>query len=279
MFRQYLLTVTTFFLLISLSNLEGTEATSDSTARCRPLSEIKSGKLRIGVYNDDPYFSYVDPDTKKLAGFDADMARALTQEIMGDADKADFVIIDSEKRLEVLRDSKADMVIAELSMTDNRRDVVDFSDIYYVAGQSILVNVDSPFYSLEDLRGQTIGAAIGTTNEKHVKALFPNSKFIFFPSLSSGFQALKNRTIQALCIDDVMLIALKTHPQRILLDYRFVGGEISWENYGIAVNKGCYELLEAINQALKKIKADGRWQQIYDRNIGSVSRVSAGPPT
>lgn len=267
-------------LSLTIGRIEAVDTRTPSAPICRSMADIKaSGKLRIGVFNDDPYFSYIDPRTQKLEGFDADMARALTQEIMGDPNKADYIIVDSDNRLEVLRQGKADLVIAELSMNGKRRELVDFSDIYYVAGQSILVNADSPFQSLEDLRGQSIGAVVGTTNEETVKKVLPDTRLVIYPSLTSGFQALRGRRIQAFCIDDVMLIALKTHPQGILLDYRFIGGEISWESYGIAVNKGCHELLDAINAALKNIKKDGRWQKIYDQNIGQVSRVSAGPPT
>lgn len=276
--RVYFFTVLALFFAVA--PIDDIQAASDSSSVCRSLDTIKaSGKIRIGVYNDDPYFSYIDPTTQRLEGFDADLARAITEEIMGDPNKAEYIIIDSEKRLDLLKNGMADLVIAELSMTNQRRNIVDFSDVYYIAGQSILVNVDSPFHSLDDLRGQTVGAVIGTTNANNVQEILPNSKLKMFPSLTSGFQALRGRQIQAFCIDDVMLIALKAHPDRILLDYRFIGGEISWESYGIAVSKGCNTLLKAINDALHKIKSDGRWQHIYDENIGHVSRVSAGPPT
>jgi len=251
----------------------------ENVKKCHSLADIKSrGKLLVGVYNDNPYFSYMNPQSYQLEGFDVDMAHALAKEIMGDPNKLEFVVIDSKNRIDTLKQGKIDLILAELSMTQERRKIVDFSDIYYVAGQSILVNADSTYKSLKDLSGKTIGALSGSTNAEHAEDSLPDSKFIYFANLSSGFQALRQHQIQAFCIDDVMLLALRNDSQGVLQGYRFIGGEISWENYGIAVNKGCAELLDAVNQALQKIKSDGRWQKIYDENIGKISKVSAHPP-
>lgn len=260
-------------LALNTPEVQGTDAPL-SRSSSRTLEEIKqSGKLRIGIYYDDPYFSFMDLGTKRLNGFNADIARALAEEIMGDSSKVEFVVIDSERRLDPLKNGKADMVIAELSMTNQRKALVDFSDTYYIALQSVLVDVNSPFQSLKDLSGQTIGAVIGTVDGSVIESALPSSRLIMFSSIESGFQALKERKIQAFCIDDVMLIALKLHPGRMLLDYRFIGEEIAQGAYGVAVNKGSLDLLEAINDALKKIKSDGRWQEIYKRNIGEVTRT------
>lgn len=248
-------------------------------AKCHSLADIKSrGKLLVGIYNDDPYFSFMNPQTLQLEGFDVDVAHAIARELVGDPDKIEFAIVDSNNRLEALMKGKVDLVIAELSMTDKRREMVDFSDVYYVAGQSVLVNADSSYHVLSDLSGKVVGALAGSTNAEHVKKVLPDSKFVYFQNLSAGFQALRQQQIQAFCIDDVLLLALRDDSKRVLKDYRFIGGEISWESYGIAVNKGCTELLDAVNLAIRKIKSDGRWQKIYDANIGKISHVSARPP-
>ncbi|MEI8366514.1 MAG: transporter substrate-binding domain-containing protein [Parachlamydiaceae bacterium] len=247
--------------------------------KCNSIADIKErGKLLVGIYNDDPYFSFINPLTYQLEGFDVDVARAIAQEIMGNANKIEFVIVDSTDRLNALELGQVDLVIAELSMTEKRRATVDFSDVYYVAGQSVLVNADSSYQSLKDLKGKPVGALAGSTNAEHLRKALPDSTFVYFQTLSSGFQALRQQQIQAFCIDDVLLLALRDDSKRVLKDYRFIGGEILWESYGIAARKGCVELVDAVNQALKKIKSDGRWQQIYDANIGKISHVSASPP-
>ena len=252
---------------------------AEPEGKCHSVAEIKArGKLLVGIYNDDPYFSYIKPHTYELVGFDVDIAHALAQEIMGDPNKIEFVIVDSEDRIATLLEGKVDLIIAELSITNKRREMVDFSDVYYVAGQSVLVNSDSPYGVLKDLEGKNVGALSGTTNAIHAANALPGAKFVYFSNLSSGFQALRQGQIQAFCIDDVLLLALRSDSNGVLKGYRVIGGEISWESYGIAVTKGCTEFLNAINQAIAKIKKDGRWQQIYDRNIGSVSAVSARPP-
>lgn len=271
-------TITAIALALALSI--GSVSAAEGVAETYPsLVSIKNhGKLRVGVFNDDPYFSYINPTTGKLEGFDADIARALAKEMMGGDDKVEFVVIQSEDRLQALLDGKADLLIAELSMTDKRKSKVDFSDIYYVSGQSIVVRVDSPLQSLEDLKGQTLGAVWISANVKPAESALPNSRFLYFPNLRSGFEALRESKIQAFCVDDVMLMSLRTHPDRIMLNYRFIGNALSHENYGLAVKKGCTELLDAVNTALNKIKANGQWQEIYDRDIKIYSGVSARAP-
>ena len=263
-------------LALSFGSVSASEVGAET---CPTLASIKNhGKLRVGVFNDDPYFSYVNPITGELEGFDADIARALAKEMLGGDDKVEFVVIQSDDRLQALLDRKADILIAELSMTDKRKSMADFSDIYYVSRQTIVVRVDSPFQALEDLKGQSVGAVWISANVMPAANALPNSRFLYFPDLRSGFEALRESQIQAFCVDDVMLMSLRTHPDRIMLNYRFIGNAISHEKYGLVVKKGCTELLNAVNTALKKIKANGQWQKIYDSDIKIYSGVSASAP-
>jgi len=254
-------------------------AESQNNAHCPSLADIKKrGKLLVGTYTDDPYFSYKNSSTQQLEGFDIDMAHAIAQELLSDPNKIEFVSVSPQNRMTYLQTGNVDLVLAELSITKEREKQIDFSDVYYIAGQSILVKANGPFDTLYDLKGKTIGILQGTTNEENVKEVLPNSKYVFFKTLNDGFNALREGKIQGLSIDDVLLLGVKANAPSFFQDFRFIGGEYSLESYGIAVKKGCGELLQAINQALKNIKQDGRWQQIYDKNIGRVSQVSAHPP-
>ncbi len=263
-------------LCLSFASLSA-DAESDST--CATLSSILSrGRLLVGTYNDDPYFSYMNPKTFQLEGFDIDLSHALAKELLGDENKVEFVIVHPQNRLILLQEGKVDIVLAELSITKERQTQVDFSDVYYIAGQSLLVLANSAFNSLADLRNQTVGILSGTTNTTITTKFLPDATIARFDSLSAGFQALRQGQIQAFSIDDVMLLGLRENAPNYLQDYRFIGGELALESYGIAMKKGCKELQHTINRALGRIKKDGRWQKIYNHNIGQVSKVSARPP-
>ncbi len=259
-----------FFILTSADNPETCQST---------LLIKKRGKLIVGTYNDDPYFSYLNPKTYQLQGFDIDLAHAITHEMLGDKSKVEFIIINASNRISYLQERKVDLILAEMTINKERQQLVDFSDIYYMAGQSLLVKNDQPFHSLNDLENKNIGVISDSTNVDSVKHALPKAEIHLFNSLSSGFQALAQDQIQALCIDDVLLFALKGEDNNYIEGYRFVGGEISWEPYGIAVKRGCKDLLRNVNKILQKIKDDGRWQQIYDKNIKQVSNISARPPS
>lgn len=247
---------------------------------CPTLEEIKKrGRLIIGTYEDEPYFSYFNSVTNKLEGFDIDLAEELAQEILGDSKKVEFLILTPKNRIPFLQQGKVDLILAELTINDERKKLVDFSKIYYMAGQSILVKVNSPIQSLEELnKERVIGVVSGSTNALNIKKALPKASLAFFESIAQAFEALTNGQVDAMGIDDVMLFALKKNNQEFLRGYKFIGGEISWEAYGIGIKKGCGDLLKAVNEALQTIESDGRWERIYDTHIKPVSHVSAKPP-
>lgn len=261
-----------FFCAIILS-------AENSDSACTALADIqKKGKLVIGTYNDVPYFSFLNPFTYQLEGFDIDLAHALAQEILGDPNKVQFVAVVPEERVPFIEKGKVDLVIAQMSVNKERSQKVFFSDVYYIAGQSLLVKANSSFRTPDDLSYKSVGVLKGTTNISKLKEKIPNPKLVYFDTSSSALQALSQEQIHALYFDDVLLSASKTNSHNFLEGYRFIGGEIFLEAYAIAVKYGCSELLHAVNRALIKIKSDGRWQTFYDKNIGFVSGVSARPP-
>jgi putative glutamine transport system substrate-binding protein len=246
---------------------------------CPNLATIKErGKLIVGTYGDDPYFSYRNPQTQQLEGFDVDIARAIAKRIMGSPTKVDFVTLSPEERISYLQDGRVDIVVAELSITKDRKDFIAFSDIYYIAGQSIMIKADSPYQTVDDLEYKTVGVMKGTTNATNIQRLLPDAKLAFFDNLASGLEALQQDQIAAFSMDDVLLVGLKSDSQNFFKAFRFIGGEISLESYGIGMMKDCQGLLDAINSALKDIKKSGEWQRIYDKNIGIVTQISAKPP-
>ena len=240
------------------------------------IPDIKArGKLVVGVKYNVPLFGQNNPITKRVEGLDADIARALAKALLGSEDKVELVEAISANRVPFLQEDKVDLVASTMTITEDRKKQIDMSDVYYVAGQSLLVPKGSPIKTVADLAGKNVSTAQGSTSEKTLIEKAPACKPLLFKGYSECFEALKNGQADAMTTDDAILLGFKaTAPDK----YELVGGQFTSEPYGIGIKKGKPDLTAFVNAELAKMKADGRWKAIYDKNIKPVSGVSIDPP-
>jgi putative glutamine transport system substrate-binding protein len=235
----------------------------------------KRDKLIVGVKFDVPTFGAKNPMTDQIEGFDADIARELAKSLLGDAKKIELVEAISSNRVPFLQEDKVDLVISTMTINEARKKEIDFSDPYYLAGQSILVPKGSPIKSVSDLDGKNVCTAQGSTSEKNVREKSPKVKLTLFAGYSECYTALENGQVDAVSTDDIILFGLKLRaPDK----YELVGGQFTSEPYGIGVKKGRPDLLAFVNGTLTAMKNDGRWKAIYDKNLKPASGISADPP-
>src|SRR5262249_4447214 len=114
----------------------------------------KRDKLIVGVKFDVPTFGLKNPRTNQVEGFDADIGRELAKTLLGDAGKIEFIEALSSNRIPFLLEDKVDIVLSTMTITEDRKKDVDFSEPYYVAGQSILVPKGSPIKGIGDVKGK-----------------------------------------------------------------------------------------------------------------------------
>src|SRR5215217_6267159 len=133
------------------------------------------GQLIVGVKYDTPPFGSLNPINNQVEGFDADLARALARAIFGDATKVQFLEAISRNRIPFLQEDKVDVILSTMTITDERKGEIDFSDVYYMAGQSVLVKRNSPIAGIDALAGRTVASAQGTTSEKNVRERVPTA--------------------------------------------------------------------------------------------------------
>ncbi len=240
------------------------------------IPDIKArGKLIVGVKFDQPLFGMNNPISKRVEGLDADFARAFAKALLGSEDKVELVEAVSANRVPFLQEDKVDLVIATMTVTPDRRKQIDMSDTYYLAGQRLLVPKGSPIKSVDDLAGKTVATNQGSTSETQLVAKAPTCKPLLFKGYSQGFEAVKNGQADALTTDDAILFGfVATAPDK----FEVVGPQFSSEPYGVGIKKGKPDLTAFVNAELAKMKADGRWQAIYDKNIKPVSKVAMTPP-
>jgi putative glutamine transport system substrate-binding protein len=230
------------------------------------LDAIKErDKFVVGVKYDTKLFGLQDPATNEVEGFDVDIAKQIAKHILGDEDKVELVEVTSKTRIPMLNNGDIDAIIATMTITEERKQEVDFSDVYFEAGQSLLVKKGSDIKSVKDLKkGDTVLAVKGSTSAQNIREHAPDATVREFENYQEAFMALKSGQGDALTTDNSILYGMaQQDPNYVVLDETFTD-----EPYGIAVKKGDTEFVNEINKVLKDLRESGEYDKIYEKWIG-----------
>lgn len=234
----------------------GSETSADS-ANTSAVQVINEGKLIVATNAEFPPYEYHDGD--KIVGIDMEIADAIAKK-MGLELEIEDIAFDSVI-LEVTS-GKADMGMAGISATEERKQSVDFSDTYTTSKQLIIVKEDSEIAKSDDLEGKTVGVQAGTTGD----LLVSDIKGATVERYSKGMdavQALSQSKIDAVVIDSE--VAKRFVSETIGL--KVLDDAYADEEYAVAVKKGNKELLDSVNKALSELKADGTVDKIIAKYI------------
>jgi putative glutamine transport system substrate-binding protein len=232
------------------------------------------GKLIAGVKYDQPGFGFLNPTTNKVEGFDVEIAREVAKRIFGNPEAIEFKEAISKNRIPYLNDGTVDIVVATMTANEERAQQIDFSDTYYVAGQSLLVKSDSDIQGIDSLKGKTVATVKGSTSEKNIRAKAPEATVELYDTYADAVQALQSGRADAVTTDDIILYGFQSqNPDQL----KVVGGQFTKEPYAIGVKKGNQELLEAVNATIREIKQSGRWAAMYTQFIPE-QQAPAVPP-
>lgn len=231
-----------------------------------PATAADALKLRLGVEGAYPPFSEVGPDGK-LKGFDIDIAQALCAEM-----KASCTLVqqDFDGMIPALQARKFDLIIASMSITDERRKSVDFSDKYYKTPARLVARRDATLeVSAAGLKGKRIGVQRSTIHDRFATETFKDSEVVRYTKQDEVFLDLASGRIDATLADSVAIDSgfLKTAGGK---DYGFHGPLFTDPKYfgygaGIAVRKGDDALRQRLNAAIAAIRANGRYKAIQDK--------------
>ncbi|WP_259424314.1 transporter substrate-binding domain-containing protein [Bacillus velezensis] len=244
----------------------GKETSGDSKGTGKDtLASIKDrDKIIFGVKTDTRLFGLKNPSSGDIEGFDIDISKQLAKDILGDEKKAEFKEVTSKTRIPMLQNGDIDAITATMTITDERKKEVDFSDVYFEAGQSLLVKKGSSIKSTEDLgKGSKVLAVKGSTSSQNIRKKAPDASVLEFENYAEAFTALKAGQGDALTTDNAILYGMADENKQ----YQLTGETFTDEPYGIAVKKGQSGLIKEINASLKKMKADGRYEKIYKKWI------------
>ena len=139
---------------------------------------LKRGVIKVGINMDSRPFGFVDKDGN-VQGYDADLARYIAQYLLKSPNRVEFISVTPANRMIKASTGEVDIVIATMTITPQREEILSFSIPYDSAGQAILVKSNSKITSIGDLSGQNVGVIWGTTAEKNMLNLIPTANICF----------------------------------------------------------------------------------------------------
>lgn len=226
---------------------------------------LVDGVLNVGTNAEFPPFEFVGDDGEP-DGFDMALIKAIGEKI-GVEVQVENMEFDS---LVASIGNKIDVAIAGMTITDERKNMVDFSDEYYEAVQYIIVPSDSEIASAADLEGKNIGVQLGTTGDFIVEDI-KDATAAQYNKAVDAVNDLRNGRVDAVIIDKnpAQVFGEQFKDEVKLFDGESPEFGFEKEYYAIALPKGDEELAKSINDALAELKADGTFDELVSQYIGN----------
>ena len=236
--------------------------------------------IKIGVKFDQPGLGY--QDGSKHTGFDVDVATYVAGKLGYKPSQITWVESPSAQREQMLQNHQVDMIFATYSITDARKQVVDFAGPYFVAGQDLLVaSNNTDITGPESLEGKNLCSVTGSTSAQKIKDQYSKGvNLLERPGYAECVTALVAGQVDAVTTDDIILAGLAATPAN-KGKVKVVGHPFSTENYGVGLPKGSKATCEKVNAAIKSMIDDGTWQKLVDKNTagtGYTPNKQENPP-
>jgi polar amino acid transport system substrate-binding protein len=262
------------------------EASQDcnATASLRPfatkpeadaaVADIRArGRLIVGLDIGSNLFSFRDPITGEITGFDVDIAGEIARDIFGAPSHVEYRILSSDERITALQHSEVDIVVKTMTITCDRRKQVNFSTVYLDANQRILASRDSPIVKVNDLSGKRVCVARGTTSLRRIRQIDPPPVIVSVVNWADCLVAMQQREIDAVSTDDSILAGLVEEDPYL----HIVGPNMATQPYGIGINLDNTGLVRFVNGTLERIRRDGTWNTLYRKWLTVLGPAPAPP--
>ena len=217
------------------------------------------GYVVVGVKTDSYPFGFKDRNGN-FAGFDIELSKLIAKGILGDKNKVKFVQVTSSDRIMKLYSEEVDMLVATMSVTSKRKELLDFSTSYHTAGQSILVKHNSNINGLRDLNGKRVIIVLGSTSEKSLKSSIPQVQIVGCKNYSEAYQKLKSGKAEAIVSDDTILLGMSLKDNSL----RLISKKYTKEPYAVAFRKGVesQDLLAKVNEIVDLETRNGTMKKL-----------------
>ncbi|WP_171248918.1 MULTISPECIES: transporter substrate-binding domain-containing protein [Acinetobacter] len=237
------------------------------SAQDTSLEQIKKNDvLRVGVFADNPPFGYVD-SAGKNQGFDVALAKRVTQDLLGDEHKIQFVVTEAANRVEFLKSNKVDVVFASFSVTPERQQVIDFSQPYLKASLGIVSPKNKAITDVKALEGKTLIVNKGSSSDSYFSKNYPKVKLLKFEQNTDAFNALTDGRGDAISQDSTYALAWAAKNPNYVVGIPQIGNE---DFIAAGVKKGNSQLLHWLNDEIKQLRTTGEVQKIYDQTLKPI---------
>lgn len=241
-----------------------TKDTTNTTKSEKSSIELikEKGVFKVGIFTDKPPFGYTD-EKGNPKGFEVDLAKKFTKDLLGDESKLELVPVEPANRIPFLQSNKVDLILTNMTVTDERKEVVDFTNPYLKVAIQIVAKKNSTIKSIEDLNGKKVILTKGTTADIYfAKKIAEGLKVetIKFDNVTESFQALKDGRGDAYVNDNLLLFGWAgKNPEFKVLDVKLEEPS----PIAPAVKKGNTELLNWVNDELKSLSNEKYLEKIY----------------
>ncbi|WP_230313923.1 glutamate ABC transporter substrate-binding protein [Nakamurella alba] len=255
----------------------GSATGSASAGDSKVLTDAAAGTLTIGIKFDQPGLGLLQPDGS-YAGFDVEVAKGVAKELGVEESGITFVEAKSAEREGLIERGEVDFIVATYSITDTRKEKVNFAGPYFIAHQDLLVKADNTdITGPEAMGGKILCSVTGSTSAQKVKDTYAADVALQeFGTYSECVENLRTGVVEAVTTDDVILAGFAAQSPG---EFKVVGNGFSDENYGIGLAKGDTAGTEAINAAIEAMIADGSWAKALEDTVGPSGYTIPEPPT
>ena len=265
----------------SISEGSDTESTSGSessdtskSAKARTLDEIKEdGKIKIGVFSDKNPFGYVDSNGD-IQGYDVEFAKRIGKDLLGSEEAVEFVYVEAASRVEYLKSGKVDIILANFTVTDERKEAVDFALPYMKVALGVVSPDDALITDVDQLKDKKLIVVKGTTAETYFSETYPDITLVKFDEYQEAYDALLDGRGDAFATDNTEALAWSNQNEGFTTGIESIG---NIDTIAPAVQKGNTELLNWINDEIKSLADEEFFLNDYKKTLLPVYGDSVEP--
>ncbi len=242
------------------------------------LQQIKkSGQIKIGYRESEPPMSFLDKEGNPT-GYSIDICKGIVTEVenkIGMDVKVEYVPVTADGRFKALGDNKIDILCGSTTKTLSRSELVDFTQLTFVTGASLMTLKDNKALDSAGFDGTKIGVVKATTTavalEKLIRETSTNAEVVLFNSAEESIEALRQKKIDAFSSDQIVLIGLALKEQDPM-NFVIKPDVYSFEPFALAVRRNDADFRLVADRVISELYRSGRILEIYDKWIGKFTR-------
>jgi glutamine transport system substrate-binding protein len=220
------------------------------------------------VVSDNSFVPFEFMEDGELVGFDIELITALAEEVGFEFEGGEIQTTNFDGIIPGLQTGQFEIAIAGIGITEDRAEIIDYTDPYYESGLRIGVHIDNEdINGLEDLEGKSVATRLGSTSSQFLKENLEDAEINEYEQLDQAYLAVENGSDDAILYDTPNVeYYISTSGEGVM---KTVGDNYQAENYGIAITKGNEDLVAAMNEALQTLRDNGTYDEIHEKWFGS----------